>query len=229
MNTKTKKRQEIEELLPWYAAGTLSRRDAQRVEQAIENDADLVRQLELVREELSDTIHQNETLGAPSTRAMEKLMAGIEKESGPARQSRRAFSLSTWVAETFSGLSPRTLTWATAAAALLIVVQAGILGSLYLGGGMPGSGGAYQTASKPPVSESAAGTFVLISFAPTATASDISGFLTANNLAVVDGPRAGGLYRVRIASTALSKDDANTIMGRLRENRGIVGMVLPSE
>jgi hypothetical protein len=229
MNTKTRERQEIEELLPWHAAGTLSRRDAQRVEQAIEGDADLARQFELVREEFSETIHLNETLGAPSARAIEKLMADIEKESGPARQTGPAFSLSTWVAETFSALSPRTLTWATAAAALLIVVQAGILGSLYLGGGMPGSRGGYQTASKSPVSESVAGTFVLISFAPTATASDISGFLTANNLAVVDGPRAGGLYRVRIASTALSKDDANTVMGRLRENRGIVGMVLPSE
>ena len=35
MNTKSKDPQEdIEMLLPWHAAGTLSRRDAQRVEQA---------------------------------------------------------------------------------------------------------------------------------------------------------------------------------------------------
>ena len=32
-------RQEIEELLPWHAAGTLSRRDAQRVEDALAREA----------------------------------------------------------------------------------------------------------------------------------------------------------------------------------------------
>ena len=37
MNTQNKaaERQEIEALLPWHAAGTLNRRDAQKVEQAL--------------------------------------------------------------------------------------------------------------------------------------------------------------------------------------------------
>jgi anti-sigma-K factor RskA len=43
---------EIESLLPWYAAGTLSRRDANRVEQALAGDRELARQYDLVREEL---------------------------------------------------------------------------------------------------------------------------------------------------------------------------------
>src|SRR6516164_3303219 len=46
--------QEIEALLPWYAAGTLSRRDANRVEQALAGDRELARQYDLVREELVD-------------------------------------------------------------------------------------------------------------------------------------------------------------------------------
>ena len=62
-------REEIEQLLPWHAAGTLSRRDAQRVEQALQSDPELARQYALVREEFSETIHLNETLGAPSSRA----------------------------------------------------------------------------------------------------------------------------------------------------------------
>src|SRR5438876_9021314 len=83
--------QEIEALLPWYAAGTLSRRDADRVEQALANDRELTRRYDLVREELVETIHLNETLGAPSTRAMERLFAAIDTEE--ARAQRFAFWL----------------------------------------------------------------------------------------------------------------------------------------
>ena len=70
--------QAIEALLPWHAAGTLRPRDADRVEQALAGDSELARQSDLVREELVETIHLNETLGAPSVRAMEKLFAAID-------------------------------------------------------------------------------------------------------------------------------------------------------
>jgi anti-sigma-K factor RskA len=64
MNTISKEPepQEIEALRPWYAAGTLSRRDANRVEQALAGDRELARQYELIREELVETIHLNENL-----------------------------------------------------------------------------------------------------------------------------------------------------------------------
>ena len=68
---KEPEHQEIETLLPWYASGTLSRRDANGVEQALAGDRELARQYDLVREELVETIHLNETLGAPSARAGE--------------------------------------------------------------------------------------------------------------------------------------------------------------
>ena len=72
MNTvdhQLSERQEIEALLPWHAAGTLSQRDAERVEQALAGDGELARQFEAVRDELQETIHLNESLGAPSARA----------------------------------------------------------------------------------------------------------------------------------------------------------------
>jgi anti-sigma-K factor RskA len=88
---KEPERHEIEALLPWYAAGTLSRRDADRVEQALASDRELARRYDLVREELAETIHLNETLGAPSARAMEKLFAAIDAEEAraPRRQRQR--------------------------------------------------------------------------------------------------------------------------------------------
>src|SRR2546422_170691 len=86
---KEPEHQEIEALLPWYAAGTLSRRDANRVEQALAGDRELARQYDLVREELVETIHLNETLGAPSPRAMERLFAAIDAEAARAPRHRR--------------------------------------------------------------------------------------------------------------------------------------------
>src|SRR3954468_19289013 len=101
MNTKTnnkaQERDEVEALLPWHAAGTLSRRDTQRVEAALAEDAGLRRNYSLIREELGGTIHLNETLGAPSARAMERLLAGIERESGPAKKTASRLSLSAWI------------------------------------------------------------------------------------------------------------------------------------
>jgi|SRR5262245_18372653 len=79
---------EIEELLPWHATGMLSRRDHDRVEQALAGDRELARRYELVRQELAGTVHLNEMLGAPSARAMEKLFAVIDAEEARAPRRR---------------------------------------------------------------------------------------------------------------------------------------------
>src|SRR5215470_9351011 len=87
---------EIEMLLPWHAAGTLSARDARRVEEALARDPELAKQYAVIREEYAETIHLNESLGAPSVRAMQKLFAAIDAE--PAPQSRASFNLSARIA-----------------------------------------------------------------------------------------------------------------------------------
>jgi anti-sigma-K factor RskA len=74
------KRHEIEALLPWYAAGMLSRHYGDRVEKALAGDGELARLYDLVREELAATIYLNEALGAPSAGAEEKLFAAIDAE-----------------------------------------------------------------------------------------------------------------------------------------------------
>jgi hypothetical protein len=80
MINKERERHEIESLLPWHAAGTLDRRGIERVERALAEDSELAQRYELIREELAETIHLNEMLGAPSARAMEKLFAAIDAE-----------------------------------------------------------------------------------------------------------------------------------------------------
>jgi hypothetical protein len=59
MINKERERHEIESLLPWHAAGTLDRRDAERVERALAQDGELAQRYELVREELAETIRLN--------------------------------------------------------------------------------------------------------------------------------------------------------------------------
>src|SRR5258708_19382060 len=122
--------QEIEALLPWYAAGTLSRRDANRVERALADDRELARQNDLVREELVETIHLNETLGTPSTRAIERLFAAIDAEEARAPRHRRWFDLGSRISEFLSILTPRTLAWSATAAAVAILVQAAVIAAV---------------------------------------------------------------------------------------------------
>src|ERR1700750_1911345 len=87
---------EIEMLLPWHAAGTLNARDARRVEEALAADPGLARQFAVIREEYAETIHLNESLGAPSARAMQKLFAAIDGE--PVRKPSLSLTVSARVA-----------------------------------------------------------------------------------------------------------------------------------
>ena len=125
LNREAPERQDIEALLPWHAAGTLSRRDSDRVEQALASDRELARRYALVREELNETIHLNETLGAPSARAMEKLFAAIDAEAPVAKKA--SFNFTSRVVEFMSNFSPRTLAYAGTAAAIALMVQAAVL------------------------------------------------------------------------------------------------------
>ena len=144
MKQEAPERQEIEELLPWHAAGTLSRRDAQRVEEALARDPELARRYTLVREEFGETIHLNETLGAPSARALEKLFAKIDAE--PARRRAASYGLGGRIGEFFASLSPRTLAWSASAAVFAILLQAGLLADIML---KETKTAGYETASAP--------------------------------------------------------------------------------
>src|SRR5580700_6684099 len=98
---------EIEALLPWYAAGTLRRRDRQRVEAALRNDPALARHAELAREELAETISLNESLDVPTARAMDRLMAAIDDETLATRRHASPRVVAGRFATFIAGFSPR--------------------------------------------------------------------------------------------------------------------------
>ena len=222
MKQEAPERQEIEELLPWHAAGTLSRRDAQRVEDALANDPELARRYALVREEFGETIHLNETLGAPSARALEKLFAKIDAE--PARRQAVSLNLGSRIGEFFASLSPRTLAWSASAAAIAILLQAGLLADIML---KETKTGGYETASAP-TTDPGVGAFTLIRFAPQASSDDITKFLEANKLSIAAGPMAGGLYKVRVAVTGIPKGELANIVKKLQQDK-VVGFIATTE
>ncbi len=217
MNTtinNAQEREEIENLLPWYAAGTLSRRDIARVENALAGDAELSRRFEMVREELGETIRVNESLGAPSARAMKALFEKIEAE--PARKPAVSFNLMGRLSEFMSSFSPRTLAYAGGVAVLALVLQAGVITNLV----SERSGGRGPDLASAPVTAPLQGVQAMVRFAPQASAAEITAFLTANNATVI-GSTADGNFRVLVPG----KVNASEIVKKLSENK-VVSSVL---
>jgi hypothetical protein len=217
---------ELEMLLPWHAAGTLNSRDARRVEEALSGDPELARQYAVIREEYAETIALNESLGAPSARAMTKLFAAIDGE--PARDRSASFSLSARVTEFFASFSPRTLAWSAGLGALALLVQAGVIGAVLV----KNRGASFQTASlsvNQPITRdlgSAASTppRALVRFAPDARVADITALLDNYQASIVDGVK-GGMFRLQFGSRPMSKDEIAGLMNRLQSEK-IVGLAV---
>jgi hypothetical protein len=211
---------EFEALLPWYVAGHLRRRDRQRVQEALRKDPNLARQADLAREELTETIHLNETLGAPPPRVFDKLMAAIDAEADAARKRSPGIAAS-WLTGFFANLSPRTMAVAASFATLAIALQGFMLVDIFT---KPDSGvSGYGIAS-----EHRGGAFAMVRFARQASAAEITNFLQNNQATLVDGPTSGGLYRVRVAMTGLAKEELGRICARMRQNH-IVESAEPAE
>ena len=204
---------EIETLLPWYAAGTLRRRDRQRVEDALRYDPALAHHADLVREELAETISFNESLGVPSARCMDRLMAAIDAETTAARKRNSARAVAGQFATFIAGFSPRTLAVAASFAVAAIALQAFLLVSMATKPQAP-----FETASLNPT-VTGHGTFAMVRFAREASAGEITHFLEEYQATLVDGPKPGGFYRVRIAMKSLAKEELARIVSRMRQER----------
>jgi anti-sigma-K factor RskA len=215
LNREAPERQDIEALLPWHAAGTLSRRDSDRVEQALASDRELARRYELVREELNETIHLNETLGAPSARAMEKLFSAIDAEAPVAKKA--SFNLTGRLVEFMSSFSPRTLAYAGTAAALALVVQAAVLTTVVV---RDQSGRPMELASAHDGTQRA-----VVRFSANASLSDVTRFLDVNKAAVVQGPIRGGLYEIQLAASPLPEGEFSRAIQRMKTESRIVEFI----
>jgi anti-sigma factor RsiW len=209
---------EIEMLLPWHAAGTLNARDARRVEEALASDPELAKQYAVIQEEYAETIHLNESLGAPSARAMQKLFTAIDAE--PARKPSASLNLALRVSGFFAGLSPRTLVWSASLGALALLLQAGVIGAVL----MKNQSAAYQVASlsvNEPVTRTLAPESpprALVRFVPDARVADITALLDNYQASIIDGAK-GGLFRLQFGNRAMRKDEAASLLSRLQREK----------
>ncbi|MDN5005177.1 hypothetical protein ACFQZO_30430 [Bradyrhizobium sp. GCM10027634] len=207
---------EIEMLLPWHAAGTLNARDARRVEEALASDPALAKQYATIRGEYEETIHLNESLGAPSARAMQKLFAAIDAE--PARAT-GSLPLSARIATFFASLSPRTLAWSASLGAIALLLQAGIIGAVL----MKTQTATFQTASLStgaPITRdlgAAAPSRALVRFTPEARVADITALLDSYQASII-GDAKGGMFRLQF-DKAMSQDELAALLGRMQREK----------
>jgi anti-sigma factor RsiW len=206
---------EIEMLLPWHAAGTLNARDARRVDEALARDSGLAKQYAAIREEYAETIHLNESLGAPSARAMQKLFAAIDGE--PARSPSASLNISARISGFFAKLSPRTLAWSASLGALALLLQAGVIGAVLV----KNQYAPFQVASLS-LNESntralgpEAPPRALVRFAPDARIADITALLDSYQASIVDGAK-GGLFRLQFGDKPMAKNEVDGLMSKLQ-------------
>jgi len=212
---------EIEMLLPFHAAGTLNARDTRRVDEALASDPELARQYAVIREEYAETIHLNESLGAPSARAMQKLFAAIDGE--PVRKPSLSTNISAWISEFFAKLSPRTLAWSASLGAVLLLLQAGVIGAVL----MKNQTASFQTASlsmndpSAPITRDLRGAApprALVRFTPDARFADITALLDNYQASIVDGAK-GGMFQLQFGNRAMNKDEVAGLIARLQAEK----------
>ena len=104
-----------------------------------------------------------------------------------------------------------------------ILLQAATVG--YLVTERPAAG--YQTASGGQTAVQP-GTYALVRFADNATAAAIATTLANLDMNIVEGPRQGALFRIRIGAAGLSEKDRDGRIDALRRRPGLVVLVTPA-
>jgi flagellar basal body-associated protein FliL len=213
-------REEIEMLLPWYVTGRLGPADLAKVDAYLAAHPHVARQLDLARAERDETVAANEALGLADPGATERLMASLPAARpgwaalGAVRGGLKQLG------DLFVAPTAHAVRWAAVAAAVLLAVQAVAIVTL-----LNERGGTYQTASGAPAGN---GIAVLVTFADEAKATAISQLLADFDASIVDGPKAGGVYKVRLRTEDRSQAAREALVRRLAERRDVVRAVLPS-
>jgi anti-sigma factor RsiW len=213
-------REEIEMLLPWYVTGRLDAGDMAKVEAYLAAHPHVARQLDLARTERDATVAANDALDLPSPGATERLLASLPA-ARPGWAARRAVrSGLQHIGGLLAAPTASAVRWGALAAAVLLAVQAVVIVSL-----LNERAGTYQAASG---GQAAGGITVLVAFADDAKATAVSQLLTDLDASIVDGPKAGGVYKIRQRTEDKSPAAREALVRRLAERRDIVRAVLPS-
>jgi anti-sigma factor RsiW len=214
--TEDIEREEMEKLLPWYVTGKLGRAEMAKVEIYLSRHPHMLTQLELIRAEREETVRANEAMGWSTPGMRNRLLASLSLTRAP--PSRRWF-LS--LVHFFTMPTARGVQWAALATGLLVLSQAALITSLLV----RSSDQTYQVASGASQTD---GWSALIAFSNDAKAPAIARLLAEFDANIVDGPKPGGVYKIRMRTLDKSQPGQDALLSKLAERSDVVRIVLPS-
>lgn len=206
--------QDVEELLPWYVTGRLSREEARGVEAALKTMPDLAAKLADVQREREAISRSGEAIDPPPPENLQNLLQQVETT----RQARvpkveNNASGSDWLSAAFG----RRAVWQAAfAAACVALVLMGV--QLY----NPSRTTGFGTAAG--ISGAQSGATLVVTFQPNATTADIAALLSQLEATIVGGPKPGGAFIVMLPSS--DPNDVSAAMSALLAQKDIVQSVL---
>ena len=209
---------EIEMLLPWYVTGKLARVDIERVETYLDQHPDARERVKLLHAERNETLMLNQSENTSPATSPGQLFDQIvgAKQSGQSQ-------LSQWIGSRLSSPFAGWLQWVRAAAMLLIIVQAGVIYML----ARNASDEQFREATESP-GPVLQGTSLLVQFAENASLTEITALLQDLNMTIVEGPKAGGLFKLQIGFNNLAPEERNKRMNALSARKDLVLFVSPT-
>ncbi len=207
--------QDVEELLPWYATGRISREEARGVEAALNTMPDLAQKLSQVQRERDAVALGSEAVPPPPAENLQRLLQQVEntrqarapKPDKPAKEG-------DWIGAFFARRQVWQVAFTVACVALVVMAT-----QLYRPSDMPGTGIMLEAATG--MAGIDAGARLTVEFQPTATSSDIGALLTSRGAVIVDGPKAGNAFIVQLPSA----DAAAAAMAEMSAKKDLVRSV----
>jgi hypothetical protein len=149
-------------------------------------------------------------------------LAQIAAEGGSTQKA--GGMMSGWLKQLgLGGVSPG-LALGGAVAALVIIVQAAVITSMISGD--PAGEGPQLASGEDRVTEG--GTFALIRFSEDASAAAITELLRESRITIVDGPKPGGAFRVKLSDETLAEARQSALIENLRQKADIVAFASPT-
>jgi anti-sigma-K factor RskA len=209
---------EVWALLPWYVNGTLTDQEIAAVEAHLATCADC--QCELARcREITAAVRAEQPRWAPSPKHFDRLLTQIEVLEARQVQHPRGrrqwrfwvYSLRGWLQGT-----PRTVQWALAVQAALIVVLTGAL--FWPMESSPPL--LYQTLTRPSEPRPADQMRLRVVFAEDITEKEIRALLNRIGATIVQGPSAVGIYTIELAP-GIAPTGLGSALEALRADRNV--------
>jgi hypothetical protein len=174
-------------------------------------------QLDLVRAERESAAAGNAIYASRPARSFDRVAAMIGKT--PAQPARAARSPLHWIKRLFALPSSPALGFVGAAAAIVILLQAATIGTLVV----THYPGIFTSAGGPGTVD--AGTTVFVRFADDASAAAIADALSALGVKIIDGPRGGKLFTVRIGPKTMGESDRERMIAALKARSDVIVFV----